>query len=72
MKEQMNGVSLDNGCTWQKVDELADEKVDTILMKYVDYLDKDTCEEVAQEFAPCSSREFMKQYVERAGYLVIG
>lgn len=56
-------ISIDNGMHWVEPEEaLAEMNMDTI----ANYMDDDTREAVAREYAPCSDLEFLTHYLEAA------
>jgi len=63
-------ISIDNGMHWVDPEEaLAEMSLDTI----VNYMDDDTREAIAREYAPCSDLEFLTHYLEAApNDLIVG
>lgn len=66
----MKNVSIDNGATWTTPEEALNAiSIDVM----AEYMDDESREQTAREFAPCSDLEFLIRYLEIApDDLIIG
>lgn len=66
-------ISLDNGNTWLTAEEAMPEIQEKGLWDaVVAMMDDEVRESVARDMAPCTEEDFLEEYMNRAGYLVIG
>ena len=70
----MKQISLNNGCTYMDAREAMPEIMERNLWEaVVNLMDNDVREAVADDMAPCSEEEFLKEYLARANDdLVVG
>ena len=68
-----NMISLDNGNTWLTAEEAMPEIQEKGLWDaIVAMMDDEVRESEARDMAPCTEEDFLEEYLNRAGYLVIG
>lgn len=70
----MKRISLNNGCSYMDVDEAMTEIVANDLWEtVVNLMDDAVREAVADDMAPCSEEEFLREYLKRANDdLIVG
>lgn len=66
-------ISLDNGNTWLTAEEAMPEIQERGLWDaVVAMMDDEVRESVARDLAPCTEEEFLAEYLDRGGEIVIG
>lgn len=70
----MAQISLDNGLTFygpEDVQDINTEALSDLWPQIVDHMQRDIREFVHDEIAPCTEKEFLHRYLERAGIDII-
>ena len=66
-------ISLDNGNTWLTAEEAMPEIQERGLWEaVVAMMDDEVRESVARDLAPCTKEDFLAEYLDRGGEIVIG
>lgn len=70
----MKQISLNNGCSYMALDEaMAEIMANDLWETVVNLMDDDIREAVADDMAPCSEEEFLREYLKRANDdLIVG
>lgn len=67
------GVSFDNGNTFESLQDVKDDlEYDGIWDNLVDHMDDHVREAVHDDIAPCTREEFLGEYLNRCGTIIIG